>query len=54
MIRGASKKRKLIIEKIITGVESSGGIINILSSEHPTGRQIDDLGSIIGILRYKL
>ncbi|MFX1314944.1 MAG: mRNA surveillance protein pelota [Promethearchaeota archaeon] len=54
MIRGASKNHKLIIEKIITGVENSGGNINILSSEHPTGRQIDDLGSIIGILRYKL
>lgn len=53
MIRGASKKHKLGIEKIITDVENSGGMINILSSEHPTGRQIVDLGSIIGILRYK-
>jgi len=54
LIRGASKEKKLEIEDIITNVRSSGGIVNIFSSEHPTGQQIIDLGSIIGILRYKL
>ncbi len=54
LIRGSSKKNKLKIEKIITDVENSGGKINILSSEHSTGQQIVDLGSLIGILRYKL
>ena len=54
LIRGTSKEQKLKIEKIITDVEYTGGEINILSSEHPTGQQLIDLGSIVGILRYKL
>ncbi|MHA1292175.1 MAG: mRNA surveillance protein pelota [Promethearchaeota archaeon] len=54
LIRGTSKENKLKIEKIITNVEKAGGNIDILSSEHPTGQQIIDLGSIVGILRYKL
>ena len=51
---GSKKEEKLKIEEIITSVEKSGGSINILSSEHPTGQQIADLGSIVGILRYKI
>lgn len=54
LIRGASKENKLEIENIITNVENSGGNINILSSEHSTGQQIIDLGSLVGILRYKI
>ncbi|MFX1259637.1 MAG: hypothetical protein ACFFAN_17420, partial [Promethearchaeota archaeon] len=54
LIRGSSKEHKLKIEDIIKDVENSGGKINILSSEHPTGQQIIDLGSLLGILRYKL
>jgi protein pelota len=54
LIRGASKEQKLKIENIIANVEKSGGIINILSSDHPTGEQIIDLGTLVAILRYKL
>ncbi len=54
VIRGVSNEKKLQVEEIITDVERNGGIINILSSEHPTGQQIIDLGEIIAILRYKL
>jgi protein pelota len=54
LIRGSSKMNKLAIEKVITDVENSGGTINILNSEHPTGQQIIDLGSIIAILRYSI
>lgn len=54
LIRGASKKQKLKIEEIIINVEKAGGKMNILSSEHPTGQQIIDLGSLVGILRYKM
>ena len=53
LIRGSSKENKLKIEEIITNVENSGGEINILSTENITGEQLVDLGSIIGILRYK-
>ncbi|MFX1568720.1 MAG: mRNA surveillance protein pelota [Promethearchaeota archaeon] len=54
LIRGSSKKQKLKIEDIISNVENSGGKINIMSTENITGEQLVDLGSIIGILRYKL
>ena len=54
LIRGTSKAQKLEIEEIITNVENSGGEYDILSSQTSTGQQIIDLGSIIGILRYKL
>ena len=54
MIRGASKEKKLKIEEIITNVENSGGEINIISTETIAGDQLVNLGSIIGILRYKL
>jgi len=54
LIRGASKEQKLKIEHIINGVEKIGGKVHILSSEHPTGQQIIDLGSLIAILRYKM
>jgi protein pelota len=54
LIRGTSKSQKLEIENIITNVENSGGEVDILSSQTSTGQQIIDLGSIVGILRYKL
>lgn len=53
-IRGVNKNQKLQIEKIIGNVEKSQGIVHIMSSEHPTGQSIDDLGSLLAILRYKL
>lgn len=54
MIRGTSKYHKLKIEEIITNVENSGGTVNIMSTENITGKQLVDLGSLVGILRYKL
>ncbi len=54
MIRGASKEKKLKIEEIITNVENSGGEISIMSTENIAGEQLVNLGSIIGILRYKI
>ncbi len=54
LIRGASKKQKLKIEDIISSVENSGGTIHIMSTDNITGERLVDLGSIIGILRYKL
>jgi len=54
LIRGSSKKNKLKIEEIITSVEDTGGKISIMSTENLTGEQLVGLGSIIGILRYKL
>ncbi len=54
LIRGALKEKKLQIERILNGVEKVGGAVHILSSEHPTGQQIIDLGSLVAILRYKI
>ena len=52
LIRQISQKKRLELESILNNVEATGGKINILSSEHPTGQQIIDLGSILAILRY--
>ncbi len=54
LIRGVSKEKKLQIEEVITNAENGGARVDILSSEHPTGQQIIDLGSLVAILRYKL
>lgn len=54
LIRGSSWDYKLKIEQIIINVENTGGEIHIMSTEHPTGQQIMDLGSLVGILRYKM
>ena len=54
LIRNSSKEQKLKLEQIITNIENSDGKVNILSSEHSTGQQIVDLGSLVAILRYKL
>jgi len=54
LIRGALKEKKLQIEHILNEVEKMGGEIHILSSEHPTGQQIIDLGSLVAILRFKI
>jgi len=52
LIRQISQNKRLELESILANVEATGGKINILSSEHPTGQQIIDLGSILAILRY--
>ncbi|MFW9971959.1 MAG: mRNA surveillance protein pelota, partial [Candidatus Odinarchaeota archaeon] len=54
LIRGSSSENKLKIEEIITNVENTGGQINIMSTENLPGEQLVSLGSIIGILRYKI
>ncbi|MFX0029353.1 MAG: hypothetical protein ACFE8B_09095 [Candidatus Hermodarchaeota archaeon] len=54
MIRGTSKDHKLKIEEIITNVENAGGLITIMSTENVAGEQLVNLGSLVGILRYKL
>ena len=54
LIRGTSKEHKLKIEEVITNVEYSGGEVDIMSTENITGEQLVNLGSIIGILRYKI
>ncbi|MFX1571318.1 MAG: mRNA surveillance protein pelota [Promethearchaeota archaeon] len=54
LIRGTDKEQKLKIEEIITNVENSGGSVNIMSTENIPGEQLVNLGSIVGILRYKL
>ncbi|MFX1311816.1 MAG: mRNA surveillance protein pelota [Promethearchaeota archaeon] len=53
LIRGADKENKLKIEDIITNAENSGGSVDIMSTENIPGEQLVNLGSIVGILRYK-
>jgi len=53
LLRGISKKNKKIIEVILTNVKKHGGKINIMSSNNAPGQRLKDLGSLVGILRYK-
>jgi len=53
LIRGTDKENKMKIEEIIINVENSGGSVNIMSTENIPGEQLVNLGSIVGILRYK-
>ncbi len=53
LLRGTSKEHKLQIEKILNNVKHYGGKIYILSSNNSPGQQLKDLGSLVGILRYK-
>lgn len=54
LIRGSSRSKKLKIEDIINNLESIGGKFNILNTNHPAGEQLEGLGSIVAILRYKI
>ncbi len=42
------------VEKIMKAVDKSKGEISIISSEHDGGKQLDGLGGIAAILRFKL
>ncbi|MBD3195384.1 MAG: mRNA surveillance protein pelota [Candidatus Lokiarchaeota archaeon] len=53
LIRGSSKEFKLKIEEIINNVENTGGNVDILNTNHPAGERLEDLGSLVGLLRYK-
>lgn len=54
LIRGASKSKKLKVEEIINSLEKIGGKFKILNTNHPAGEQLEGLGSIVAILRYKI
>ena len=42
------------IENLMKRIESMGGEINIISSEHEGGKKLDGLGGIAALLRYKI
>ena len=42
------------IQKIMNTTENMGGNIEIISSQHDGGKQLDALGSIAAFLRYPL
>ena len=44
-------QRKLYL-KLVEGVEKKGGKVQIFSSMHVTGEQLNNLGGIAAILRY--
>ncbi|MEN4017477.1 MAG: mRNA surveillance protein pelota [Methanobacterium sp.] len=46
--------RREEIEKIMNIVESTGGKVMVVSSEHEGGKQLQALGGIAGLLRYSI
>ncbi len=51
-MRQEEKYKKL--DKIMQIVDKSQGKVNIISSDHDAGKQLDGLGGIAGLLRYQL
>jgi len=50
LIRGKNDQVEQILEK----TESTGGTINIISTVHDAGKQLEALGGIAALLRYKI
>ncbi|HIJ14850.1 MAG TPA: mRNA surveillance protein Pelota, partial [Methanosphaera sp.] len=41
-------------QNIMNNVENMGGVVEIISSEHDAGKQLESLGSIAAFLRYPI
>jgi len=51
-IREAEEERRRVIDETIRDVESKGGKVLIVSSEHEGGEKLNSLGGIAALLRY--
>ncbi|RLG92344.1 MAG: mRNA surveillance protein pelota [Candidatus Hecatellales archaeon] len=54
LLREASDEERLKLEDVIHLVESKGGEVTVLSSEHEAGEKILSLGGVAAILRFRV
>jgi protein pelota len=54
LIRKHKADKSEVIENTMNAVENAGGKIVIVSEEHELGKQLEGLGGIGAILRYRL
>jgi protein pelota len=48
------RQKNELIEKIMNDTESQGGMVVVISTVHDAGKQLESLGGIAGLLRYKI
>jgi len=54
LLRESSLEERQRLEELMRQVEERAGCVEIFSSEHQAGRQLEGLGGIAGILRFSL
>ncbi len=53
-LRGAEEEKRRKLDRLIRDTEKAAGKIHVVSTEHPAGDQLDSIGGIAAILRFKL
>ncbi len=53
-LRGSDEQHRRKIDKLIRGTEKTKGGVNIISTEHPAGDQLQSLGGLAAILRFRI
>ena len=51
-IRDASDEKRLVLEKLMRGVEKKGGNVIVISVEHEAGQKLLALGGVAALLRF--
>lgn len=51
-IRDASDETRLLLEKLMRGVEEKGGKVIVVSVEHEAGQKLLGLGGVVALLRF--
>jgi len=54
MLREASDRDRTIIEDIMRSVESKGGYVTVISTEHEAGAKLQSLGGVAALLRFPI
>ncbi|MFQ6068054.1 MAG: mRNA surveillance protein pelota [Candidatus Bathyarchaeia archaeon] len=53
-IRDASDEKRLVLEKLMRGVEDKGGKVIVISVEHEAGQKLLALGGVAALLRFPI
>jgi protein pelota len=54
MLREASDQERTVIENIMRNVETKGGQVTVISTEHEAGVKLQGLGGIAALLRFQI
>jgi protein pelota len=54
MLREASDQERTVIENIMRNVETKGGQVTVISTEHEAGAKLQGLGGIAALLRFQI
>ena len=54
LFRQCSVEEREIFEELLKNIENKGGKIQIISSLHPAGEQLEKLGGMAALLRFPI